>query len=150
MGLCGGLAEYFNIDATILRVIFVITVFFSGGTAILLYFLLGLVIPNEPIYHTGYGMRSCGPYRYEDRAWDESGDRYEDWRARREARREERAYRRQERELRREEPMEAEEGKIDEMMKEIEKKALEKEIAELKAKLAMYEKEIMKKNEKGE
>ncbi|MGB3715378.1 MAG: PspC domain-containing protein [Candidatus Promineifilaceae bacterium] len=45
-GVCSGLAAYFKIDATIIRVIFIILALFGGG--ILLYLLLWIFIPDEP------------------------------------------------------------------------------------------------------
>jgi phage shock protein C len=45
-GVCGGLAEYFNIDPVIIRVIFIITIFF-GGLGILAYVILAIVVPLE-------------------------------------------------------------------------------------------------------
>jgi phage shock protein C len=45
-GVCGGLAEYFNIDPTIMRLIFIITLFF-GGLGILAYLILALITPLE-------------------------------------------------------------------------------------------------------
>lgn len=45
-GVCGGLAEYFNIDSTIIRLIFVLITIF-GGSGILIYLVLWLVIPRE-------------------------------------------------------------------------------------------------------
>jgi phage shock protein C len=47
-GLCGGLAQWFGIDATILRVITVIAAFFSFGTVALLYIILSILVPQEP------------------------------------------------------------------------------------------------------
>ncbi|WP_127580252.1 PspC domain-containing protein [Paenibacillus koleovorans] len=49
-GLCGGLAQMINVDSTLLRVIVIITAFFSGGTVIPLYFIACLVIPKEPVF----------------------------------------------------------------------------------------------------
>ena len=46
-GICGGLAQYFNIDPTIVRVIAVVTMIF-GGWSILAYIILRFVIPLEP------------------------------------------------------------------------------------------------------
>jgi phage shock protein PspC (stress-responsive transcriptional regulator) len=46
-GVCGGLAEYFNIDPTIIRVIAVVSIFFTGA-GILAYIVLALVVPIEP------------------------------------------------------------------------------------------------------
>lgn len=46
-GVCGGLADYFDMDPTVVRLIFVaLFVFgFSGG---LVYLILLLVVPEEP------------------------------------------------------------------------------------------------------
>lgn len=46
-GICGGLAEYFGIDSTLMRVAWVILAFLSAGIAILLYLVLRFVIPDE-------------------------------------------------------------------------------------------------------
>ncbi len=45
-GVCGGLAEYFNIDPTVIRLIAVLTVIF-GGAGILAYIILAIVVPVE-------------------------------------------------------------------------------------------------------
>lgn len=45
-GVCGGLAEYFEIDATIIRLLFILIVAF-GGSGILIYLLLWLVMPKS-------------------------------------------------------------------------------------------------------
>jgi len=45
-GVCGGLAEYFNQDPTIVRVIFVLLTLF-GGPGIILYLVLWLILPME-------------------------------------------------------------------------------------------------------
>lgn len=45
-GVCGGLGEYFDIDPTIVRVVFVLLSFFSFGFGIFLYLVLALVIPE--------------------------------------------------------------------------------------------------------
>lgn len=44
-GVCSGLAAYFNIDATIVRVIFVL-IFFLGGSALLAYIILWIIMPK--------------------------------------------------------------------------------------------------------
>jgi phage shock protein PspC (stress-responsive transcriptional regulator) len=46
-GVAGGLGQFFNIDPTLIRIAFVIGTIFSGGTAVPLYLLLALVLPNE-------------------------------------------------------------------------------------------------------
>lgn len=45
-GVCGGLADYFEIDETLVRIIFLILTI-GGGSGILLYLVLWLVIPKE-------------------------------------------------------------------------------------------------------
>lgn len=45
-GVCGGLADYFNIDVTIVRIIFVVLGLMWGG-GILLYLALIIIVPNE-------------------------------------------------------------------------------------------------------
>lgn len=60
-GLCGGLAQLINVDSTLLRVIVVVTAFFSGGTVIPLYFIACLVIPKEPAFDFN-GPQSHDPY----------------------------------------------------------------------------------------
>ncbi|OBZ11675.1 hypothetical protein A8L34_15115 [Bacillus sp. FJAT-27264] len=47
-GLCGGIAQWLGIDATILRVITVVAAFFSFGTVALLYIILSILVPQEP------------------------------------------------------------------------------------------------------
>ena len=47
-GVCGGLAEYFGIDPTIIRLGFVVGLILAGGTATA-YLIMALVIPEEPL-----------------------------------------------------------------------------------------------------
>jgi phage shock protein C len=46
-GVCGGLARYFGIDPTIMRLIFLL-LFFLGGNGLLIYLILWIVVPLEP------------------------------------------------------------------------------------------------------
>lgn len=48
-GVCGGIAEYLNIDSTIVRFIWGALVLFAG-TGILAYILAALVIPDDNGY----------------------------------------------------------------------------------------------------
>ena len=45
-GVCAGIAKYFGIDPTIIRVIWVLLVLFAGF-GLLAYLILALVIPEE-------------------------------------------------------------------------------------------------------
>jgi phage shock protein PspC (stress-responsive transcriptional regulator) len=44
-GVCGGLAEYLNIDSTVVRVAMVLLTLF-GGMSLLVYLVLWLLIPE--------------------------------------------------------------------------------------------------------
>lgn len=45
-GVCGGIAQYFDIDSTIIRLAFLFMVL-AWGTGVLAYLVAALVIPNE-------------------------------------------------------------------------------------------------------
>jgi phage shock protein C len=47
-GVAGGIAEYFDVDPTLIRILFVVTLFL-GGSGILAYIILWIVIPEEPV-----------------------------------------------------------------------------------------------------
>jgi len=47
-GVCGGLGDYFNVDATLIRLAAVVFAFVSCGTAVLAYFVAAVVIPDNP------------------------------------------------------------------------------------------------------
>lgn len=47
-GVCAGLADYLNIDPTIVRIVWVLMVFFAGF-GILLYIILWLIMPKQQI-----------------------------------------------------------------------------------------------------
>ena len=46
-GVCGGLAQYLNVDVTIIRLIWVLALLFAGG-GLLAYIICALIIPEEP------------------------------------------------------------------------------------------------------
>ena len=45
-GVCGGLGKYFKVDPTLVRLIFVLLTL-AGGSGVLIYFILWIVIPRE-------------------------------------------------------------------------------------------------------
>ena len=45
-GVCGGIAEYLNIDSTIVRLLWVLAIFFVGG-GLLAYIIAALVMPDR-------------------------------------------------------------------------------------------------------
>ena len=44
-GVCGGLADYFNIDATLVRVLFLLLAVF-GGTGLVIYLVMWIIVPD--------------------------------------------------------------------------------------------------------
>lgn len=61
LGLCGGLSEMLNVDATLLRILLIVVTIFTSGTVIFIYLIAGLVIPKEPPAYGGYGPGGYGP-----------------------------------------------------------------------------------------
>ena len=47
VGVCGGIGDYFDMDATVIRVIFVLAAFLLGG-GLWIYLILWLVMPLNP------------------------------------------------------------------------------------------------------
>jgi phage shock protein C len=45
-GVCAGLAEYLNIDPTIMRILFVV-IAFAGGASLLAYLIMWIIVPEE-------------------------------------------------------------------------------------------------------
>lgn len=48
-GICGGLAHYFAIDPTLLRLGFAVLLLVGVGSPVLAYLVLWLIIPEEPL-----------------------------------------------------------------------------------------------------
>ncbi len=46
-GVCGGIGEYFDIDPTLIRILFVVGLFMAAG--FLAYIVLWIVVPEEPL-----------------------------------------------------------------------------------------------------
>jgi phage shock protein PspC (stress-responsive transcriptional regulator) len=45
-GVCGGLAKYFGVDVTVIRILFLVGLFIVGG-GLLAYLICALVMPEE-------------------------------------------------------------------------------------------------------
>lgn len=45
-GVCGGIAEYFDVDVTVIRILFLIALFCVGG-GLLAYLICALVMPEQ-------------------------------------------------------------------------------------------------------
>lgn len=48
-GVCGGIAHYFNVDATLIRLVWaLVTIFSAGIPGVIVYAVFAIVIPEEP------------------------------------------------------------------------------------------------------
>lgn len=47
-GVCGGLAEYFGVDPTIIRVVFVALALPGGLPGVIPYVILWVIVPTKP------------------------------------------------------------------------------------------------------
>jgi phage shock protein C len=48
-GVCGGIAEFFAIDPTVVRLVFVVGALLGFGSFILIYLVMFFVVPEEPL-----------------------------------------------------------------------------------------------------
>jgi phage shock protein C len=69
-GVAGGMAEYIDIDPTIVRILWVLAGFASAGLAILAYVLLAIVIPESPWSAAPAGAQPM---------WGQSGSAGQGW-----------------------------------------------------------------------
>jgi phage shock protein PspC (stress-responsive transcriptional regulator) len=56
-GVCLGLARYFGLDVTLLRIVAVLLLFVSGGAMILVYLVLMVLLPYAPAERGGAAVR---------------------------------------------------------------------------------------------
>jgi len=47
-GVCGGLGEYFNVDPTVMRLLFVFVTLMSFGLGLLAYIIMWIIMPEKP------------------------------------------------------------------------------------------------------
>jgi phage shock protein C len=133
-GLCGGISEVMGVDATLLRVLAVVIAVFSSGVFIPIYILAALVVPKEEIPYDGFGP-GPGGYGYGgthtpgggyyNNPTPPPGQGWSNW---------------QQPPAPPHQAPPQSPSNLDAMMDDLEKKALRRELEELKAKLAKYEK----------
>ena len=51
-GVCGGVAEYFDVDPTIVRVLWVFLTLVGMGLGIILYIIMAVIVPENPVIKT--------------------------------------------------------------------------------------------------
>ena len=47
-GVCGGLAEYLNVDPTLIRLIWAVVTLGTVGTGLLAYLICAVIMPSKP------------------------------------------------------------------------------------------------------
>lgn len=65
-GICGGLAEYFDVDPSVIRILAVISLFVSGGMAILIYVVAWIIIPQNEPGAIGAEKPKAAPVRFDE------------------------------------------------------------------------------------
>ncbi len=48
-GVCGGIADHYEIDPTLVRLLAVVLTLVSFGTAVVVYVVMAIVVPEEPV-----------------------------------------------------------------------------------------------------
>lgn len=139
-GVCGGIAEMLDVDSTLLRLIVIVTTVCSGGMVAVLYFLAGIVIPQED------GVNSSSAYTWSNFSQPSAQSSQRQWRgsfgcAHREG---SRHHTTTQADTPLTHPSQSSQTKkqddLDALMREVEAKALRNEIEELKQKLSKFEK----------
>lgn len=76
-GVIGGFAEYFNVDATLLRVLFVVFGL-AGGSSIWLYIILAIIMPEDDRRGKSKRKKAKKADDYEDKS-DDVDDEWSDF-----------------------------------------------------------------------
>jgi phage shock protein C len=63
-GVCAGLAEYFDVDPSLIRLATVILLF-AGGTGVLAYIVAWIIVPQEPLVSKAESTESVSESRKE-------------------------------------------------------------------------------------
>lgn len=48
-GVCAGLAHYFDLDPTVIRIVYVLLSIFTAFAGVLVYLILWLIMPKEQV-----------------------------------------------------------------------------------------------------
>jgi phage shock protein C len=46
-GICGGMAKFFSLDPTLIRILWVLATVFGVGSPIIIYIVMSFVVPKE-------------------------------------------------------------------------------------------------------
>ncbi|KAB2841895.1 MAG: PspC domain-containing protein [Melioribacteraceae bacterium] len=70
-GVAGGLAEYWHLDPVVARVLFIIVALMTG-VGVLLYIILWIIIPEEPLTMPNFGKEEFGEKTGSEKKEDEN------------------------------------------------------------------------------
>lgn len=70
-GVCGGIGEYFDVDPTLIRILFVVGLFMAAG--FLAYIVLWIVVPEEPVFAEPNNTAAPSPEQGETTTSQNSG-----------------------------------------------------------------------------
>lgn len=59
-GVCAGIADYFDVDVSLMRLIWVIMAFVTGGGIVIVYFILAIVVPTPDSDYSNNRSNSSG------------------------------------------------------------------------------------------
>ncbi|HEX5432400.1 MAG TPA: PspC domain-containing protein [Bryobacteraceae bacterium] len=48
-GVCAGFARYFDLDVTLVRIVWIVLIFYPPGVGLLAYILCWIVMPKDPL-----------------------------------------------------------------------------------------------------
>ena len=70
-GVCSGIARYFDVDALLIRILFLLSVLVTGGASLLIYLVLWAVIPLEGTAAPDAVRENMDEIRAETQRWIE-------------------------------------------------------------------------------
>lgn len=72
-GVCAGIAEYFDLDPTVVRLLTVLLVVVGNAAAVIVYIVMWIAVPEEPLGVPHAGERERGPVMAEESNRSTSG-----------------------------------------------------------------------------
>lgn len=69
-GVCAGLARYFKIDVTVIRLLWLLAAIFGVGSPVLIYIIVAIVLPKydpDAVDYQDVKEETADPYDSEDR-----------------------------------------------------------------------------------
>ncbi|MFW6149025.1 MAG: PspC domain-containing protein [Atribacterota bacterium] len=74
-GVCGGIAEYFDIDSTLVRLLAILIVFL-GGVGVIVYIIAWIIIPENPEQKTDNNKKTAGEKEINNHQGEEHKDNH--------------------------------------------------------------------------